>query len=98
MRCFYLTVLAALTCVPAAAQGSDRRIRVELSHPAAGQPAVRGTAALVWRDGASGAELGRSDAGAAASLTARRETTARWVGPGRPGSATAVTLRVEASD
>src|SRR5947209_20277196 len=98
MRSIYLTVLAALTCVPAAAQSPARRIRVELSHPAAGQPAIRGTAALVWRDAASGAEIGRSDTGAAAALSAGRETTARWVGTGGPGSSAAATLRVEAAD
>src|SRR5437763_381299 len=98
MRSFYLTVLAALVAVPAAAQSTDRRIRIELSHPAAGQPAVRGTAALVWRDAVSGAELGRSGAGATAVLSAGRETAASWVGPGGASSASAAVLRVEAAD
>src|SRR3954447_12407477 len=98
MRSFYLTVLAALICVPAAAQSADGRIRVELSHPAAGQPTVRGTAALVWRDAATGAEIGRSGAGVAAGLSIGRETTARWVGTGGSSSAVAATLRVEAAD
>src|SRR5437763_1560396 len=63
MRSFYLTLIAALACAPASAQAPDRRVRVEISHPAAGLPGVRAAAELVWRDRSTGAEIGRTPAG-----------------------------------
>src|SRR5262249_53396478 len=95
MRSYYLTFIAVLACVPAAAQTTDHHVRVVINHPV-GAALIRATAPLVWRDGTTRAELARSCADTSVSA-AGAKPAARWASDA-PGSASASLLRVEAAD